>query len=243
MVLGRTLVGIDGCKAGWIAAIGSVSGGIAIKVEHSLERLVASCPDDALFAIDMPIGLPERITQLGRAPEAAARACLGQRRSSIFLMPSRQAVYAADYDEAKRIARMTSDPPRMPAIQAFHIFPRMRELDGLLRNRAGLAARFHETHPELAFWRMNGRKSLPEPKKRKNRPYEPGLLLRRHLLVAAGIAAETCMAAPPRGAGKDDLLDALACLVSARRIASGEALTFPDPPDCDAYGLPIAITV
>lgn len=243
MVLDRTLVGIDGCKAGWIAAVDRPAGGITIQVERSLEALIESCPDDALFAIDMPIGLPERIVQLGRSPEAAARACLGQRRGSIFFIPSRQAVYATDYDEAKRIARMTSQPPRMPAIQAFHIFPRIRELDGLLRDRPCLAARFHETHPELAFWHMNGKKPLSEPKKRKNKPYEPGLSLRRHLLIAAGIAAETCVTKPPRGAASDDLLDALACLISARRIASGEALSFPDPPDRDAYGLPIAIIV
>ncbi|WP_410175696.1 DUF429 domain-containing protein, partial [Limnoraphis robusta] len=46
---------------------------------------------------------------------------------------------------------------------------------------------------------------------------------------------------PPRGAGPDDLLDALACLVVARRLAQGTARPFPDPPDRDAHGLAIAI--
>ena len=45
-----------------------------------------------------------------------------------------------------------------------------------------------EVHPELAFWRLNGERALTEPKKIKSRPYEPGLALRRRLLIAAGLA-------------------------------------------------------
>jgi predicted RNase H-like nuclease len=48
-------------------------------------------------------------------------------------------------------------------------------------------------------------------------------------------------ALPPKGAGPDDLLDALACAAIARRIHEGSARPFPDPPDRDAFGLPMAI--
>jgi predicted RNase H-like nuclease len=47
--------------------------------------------------------------------------------------------------------------------------------------------------------------------------------------------------APPKGAGRDDLLDALACAVIAARIDRGLARPVPDPPECDACGLPMAI--
>jgi predicted RNase H-like nuclease len=47
--------------------------------------------------------------------------------------------------------------------------------------------------------------------------------------------------APPKGAGPDDLLDALACAAIARRIHAGLARPFPDPPLRDAFGLPMAI--
>jgi predicted RNase H-like nuclease len=47
--------------------------------------------------------------------------------------------------------------------------------------------------------------------------------------------------APPRGAAADDLLDALACAAIARRIHAGVAKPMPDPPQRDAYGLPMAI--
>ena len=75
----------------------------------------------------------------------------------------------------------------------------------------------------------------------KSRPYEPGLALRRRLLIGAGFPAAAVEAVPPRGAGPDDLLDALACAFVARRISLGEAEPFPNPPPRDAFGLPMAI--
>ena len=82
-----------------------------------------------------------------------------------------------------------------------------------------------EVHPEVAFWRLNGERALTEPKKVKSRPYEPGLALRRTLLIAAGLPAEAVNATPPKGAAADDLLDALACAAVARRIHAGRGAT------------------
>jgi predicted RNase H-like nuclease len=104
-----------------------------------------------------------------------------------------------------------------------------------------LAERVFEVHPEVAFWRLNGGRALTEPKKVRSRPYEPGLALRRGLLVAAGLPADIVNAAPPRGAAADDLLDALACVAVARRIFAGLAEPFPNPPRRDKYGLRMAI--
>jgi predicted RNase H-like nuclease len=42
-------------------------------------------------------------------------------------------------------------------------------------------------------------------------------------------------------AGLDDLVDACAAAWTAARIAQGKAISFPDPPERDAFGLPIAI--
>jgi len=41
--------------------------------------------------------------------------------------------------------------------------------------------------------------------------------------------------------GMDDLLDALATAVIARRIHVGQATPFPDPPPRDEFNLPMAI--
>ena len=169
------------------------------------------------------------------------RPLLGARQSSVFSVPSRAAIYAADYAAACAIAAATSDPPRKVSKQLFNIAPKIREVDEALRATPDAAGRVFEVHPEVAFWRLNGERALTEPKKVKSRPYEPGLALRRTLLIAAGLPAEAVHATPPRGAAADDLLDALACAAVARRIRLGVAKPFPDPPPRDAYGLPMAI--
>jgi len=198
-----------------------------------------------VIAVDMPIGLPERTGAGGRAAENAVRPLLGGRQSSVFSVPSRAAVYAADYRDACRIAQETSDPPRMVSKQLFNIAAKIREVDECLRASPSAARRVFEVHPEVAFWRLNGERPLDEPKKVKGRPYEPGLASRRRLLAAAGLADFAVHARPTQAAGlragPDDVLDALACAMTARRIHAGTARPFPDPPPCDAEGIAMAI--
>jgi predicted RNase H-like nuclease len=195
----------------------------------------------AIVAVDMPIGLPERTQGPGRLPEQLVRPLLGARQSSVFAIPSREAVYAESFTDACASALATSDPPRKVSRQSFNIFPKIREIDALLRERPGLASKVYEAHPEVAFWAMNGGRALAEPKKVKSRPYEPGLALRRELLIGAGLPDDLVRAAAPRGTGPDDLLDALAGLTVARDIARGGGRSFPDPPGRDSHGLPVAI--
>jgi predicted RNase H-like nuclease len=236
------LAGVDGCRAGWIVALVRPAGGeVRLRIVPRFADVLAAAERPAIVAVDMPIGLPPRIGPGGRGPESAVRPLLGQRQSSVFAVPSRAAVFAEDYREACRIASETSDPPRKVSKQLFNIAPRIREVDECLRANPDAARRTFEVHPEVAFWRLNGGKALTEPKKVKSRPYEPGLALRRGLLIAAGLSSDTVNAAPPKGSGPDDLLDALACASVARRLHRGEATPYPNPPPRDAFGLAMAI--
>jgi predicted RNase H-like nuclease len=237
------LAGVDGCSGGWVAAFVSIEGSAPPRVQLAprFADIVAAAEKPAVIAVDMPIGLPERARYGGRAAENAVRPLLGARQSSVFSVPSRAALAATDYREACRIALATSDPPRMVSKQLFMLAPKIREVDACLRADAVAAARVFEVHPEVAFWRLNGGRALDQPKKVKGRCYEPGLALRRSLLIAAGLPAAVVEAAPPKGAGADDLIDALACAAIARRIHAGVAQPLPDPPERDAVGLPMAI--
>jgi predicted RNase H-like nuclease len=125
--------------------------------------------------------------------------------------------------------------------QLFLLAPKIREVDACLRAETAATGHVFEVHPELAFWRLNGERALMLPKKVKGRCHEPGLLLRRQLLVEVGFPVAAVNASPPKGAGADDLIDALACAAIARRILIGAARPFPDPPARDAFGLPMAI--
>ncbi len=234
------IAGVDGCKAGWIAAILDLSTNAPpiLRVVPGLAALLAEKP--ALIAIDMPIGLPDAIDGSGRGPEQRVRPLLGQRQSSVFSIPARAAVEALDYGEACRLALATSQPPRKVSQQGFHLFPRIREIDALLRAQPGLRDHVFEVHPELAFATMRNM-SLTHPKKIKGAVNPAGMAERRALLVAAGIAVASVDARPPKGAAADDVLDALAALIVARHIHAGRGRPFPDPPGRDSHGLPIAI--
>jgi predicted RNase H-like nuclease len=236
------LAGIDGCPSGWIVAFARADlSEVRLRLAPRFTDVPAAPEAPAVIAIDIPIGLPERAGHGGRAAENAVRPLLGARQSSVFSVPSRAAIAAQDYREACRIALATSEPPRKVSKQLFMLTPKIREVDAALRADATLSQRVFEVHPEVAFWRLNGETALSEPKKVKGRPHEPGLALRRCLLIKAGLPAAAVDASPPKGADPDDLIDALACAAIARRIYTGEARPFPDPPERDAFDLLMAI--
>ncbi len=233
-----TVCGIDGCRTGWIGVLLPETGAPTVLVTPALDALLGHPAAPSVIAIDMPIGLPERVGPGGRGPERHARAVLGPRQSSVFSIPSRAAVMAADYGEACRLALETSEPPRKVSRQAFGLFPKIRALDGLMT--PDLEDRIFESHPELAFRQLNGGAPMSLPKKVKNVAHPPGLDERRALLVRHGYSP-ALLERPPRGAGMDDLLDAAVLALVARRIHRGEAECFPPVPDRDGRGLRMAI--
>jgi predicted RNase H-like nuclease len=242
----RWLAGVDGCRTGWIAAFVRPHGEdaqlcVVVRIVPRFADVLAAPETPAVVAVDMPIGLPDRIGPEGRGPERAIRPLLGARQSSVFSVPPRAAIFAADFGAACAAALAASEPPRKVSKQLFMIAPKIREVDACLRADPARAARVYEVHPELAFWRLNGERALDEPKKVKGICYEPGLALRRRLLMAAGMPQAVVTAAPPQGAGADDLLDALACAAIARRLHAGVARPFPTSPSRDRFGLPVAI--
>jgi predicted RNase H-like nuclease len=236
------LAGVDGCASGWVVAfIRTDMRDMRVRLMPRFADVLAALEAPAVIAVDIPIGLPDCAGPGGRAAENAVRPLLGARQSSVFSVPSRAALAVPDYRDACQIALLSSVPPRKLSRQLFMLAPKIREVDACLRAEAALAGRVFEVHPELAFWRLNGERALSEPKKVRSRPHEPGLALRRKLLITAGFPAAIVAATPPSGAGPDDLVDALACAAIARRIGEGRARPFPDPPPRDACGLPMAI--
>lgn len=246
--------GVDGCPGGWICVSGDSDGrACEVRVFETFSGLSAHLEPNAIIAVDMPIGLPDRTAAGGRGAEQAVRPFLKDRQSSVFSVPSRQAVYAAPgpfADGAARIAAhrragdvalATSEPPRRISFQAFGLFAKIRELDTWLRQDRGRAGRVFESHPEFAFAVLNGGKPMALPKKVKGVVNPAGMEERRALLTARGLDPQFLRARPPRGANADDFLDACVMLLIAGRLARGEAKPWPTPPGRDRFGLPIAI--
>lgn len=236
------LVGVDGCKAGWIAVI--LRPGETRPQVHIHERfsdLVSEAGPSAIIAVDMPIGLPDRIQGPGRGPEQAIRPFLGGRQSSVFSIPARAAVEAKTYGDACAQAMQCSDPAKKVSKQAFYLFGKIREIDRLLQADSGLRDRVIECHPEFAFCRLNNMAPMTTPKKIRGSVNPDGIAERVDLLASHGIDRGIFAAGPPRGAAMDDLVDASVNLVMAGRHAMGLASRFPADPKRDRYGILIAI--
>jgi predicted RNase H-like nuclease len=90
-------------------------------------------------------------------------------------------------------------------------------------------------HPELSFYRWNDDRPMVHAKKSAE-----GRAERRALIDARypGAADDIRRRFPASVVADDDILDALAALWSAERIAAGSALTAGDA-EHDAFGIPM----
>ncbi|MFN0218364.1 MAG: DUF429 domain-containing protein [Hyphomicrobium sp.] len=237
------IAGVDGCRGGWMVVTHPVDQPAKARVEilATFAAVIALPERPRVIAIDIPIGLPERTGLGGRACDAAARTLLGARQSSVFSVPARVATMQDDFAAACDIAAYNSDPPRKVSKQTFNLFPKIREVDALMT--PNLQERVVECHPELAFWRLNGRRALDQPKKVKSRPWPAGLALRRQLLMSAQYLDAVIDRARfnSADAGADDILDAFANAAAAVEIMRGGAHRVPDDPPRDAKGLRMEI--
>jgi predicted RNase H-like nuclease len=179
-----------------------------------------------LVAVDMPMGLADRER---RRCDMEARRLLGPRRSSVFPTPVRAVLGCETYAEALAVSRAVCG--RGLSKQAWFLVPKIRELDGLVRDLpAGVLS---EVHPELAFAALAGG-PLADPKRTA-----PGRAAR--LAALAPVIADLDALAARRlpGAAPDDVLDACALAWSARRLAHGGGNRVGD--EVDSTGLPMTV--
>lgn len=213
-----TVVGLDGYRERWLAVVLEDGRFLSAHVFGSLADAVETVPEARVFAVDIPIGLPERGARLA---DAEARRFIGPRASSVFPAPIRLAVEAATYAEALNAARQLCG--KGLSKQSYALRLKILEADTSARSEA----RVYEVHPEVSFRAMAGR-PLRFPKRTW-----AGIVDRRELLVAAGIIVPADIGDAGRGPA-DDVLDAAAAAWSAQRIATGTAQRFPREPEWSA---------
>ncbi|MFP4560317.1 MAG: DUF429 domain-containing protein [Thiohalorhabdus sp.] len=229
------VAGVDGCPGGWLCLWGDPDrGDLAARILDRPEDLLDLAPSPEAVGVDIPIGLPERGT---RACDREARRMLGRpRASSVFSAPIRPMLAAESHREACRIGE-DRDGRRLSR-QAWNILPKVREMDAFLAADPSRAEWVHEVHPEASFAVWNGGVPMTRNKKTAEGAAERGALAEKWL---GGPWRNIASRFPATGYAPDDLLDALAVLRTARRIATGEALCLPREPERDARDLPMAI--
>ena len=92
-------VGVDGCRAGWIAVVLRTT--TEAHYLPTIADLTDVVPDATAVAIDIPIGLPDSGRRLA---DVEARRFLGPRRNSIFFTPVRAALEASPHHLATALS-------------------------------------------------------------------------------------------------------------------------------------------
>jgi predicted RNase H-like nuclease len=199
-------VGIDGCKAGWMAVLVSEGGVADARVFPDFGAALAAFPTSDVYAVDIPIGLP---TSGRRRADEAARAFVGPRAASVFWAPPRAALVVR-YEEAVRVCAALAAPGI--SRQAYGLGAKILEVEPF----AARDARVVEVHPEASFRALAG-EPLVHPK-----TTWAGFRMRVRLLEAAGIAVPELPELPIL-----DTVDAAGAAWSGLRVARGEASTLP----------------
>ena len=228
-------IGVDGCRAGWAAAILN-RGKLRLKVYKTIANLVEEYPLFDAFLIDMAIGLRNRPDEV--RPDSAAKKELGIKASSVFPIPSREAVYA-EGEEAQKHANIRTLGKSL-AKQSLAIIPKIRELDEFLNDHPQYKNKILESHPEVGFARLNGSVVLSRKKE------EPGISERIHILskyLDKKSLKEMYDKANELGCGQDDLIDAICLAVTGAMHAHGLSETLPEKSEPDEKGLLMQLTV
>ena len=230
-------LGVDGCKSGWIACVLD-HGELRIARYDSIETLVNAYPKFDAFLIDMAIGLRTSADQV--RPDDHARKELGAKASSIFTIPCRQAVYAPTVEEQKQVNIKVLG--KSLTKQTISIIPKIREMDEFLKKYPEYKNRILESHPEVAFSRLNGSVVMTRKKERIGFS-ERANILKKYLpeesLFGMWDLAREFKCNP------DDLLDAACLAVTAALSAKDMCETVPENPEPkqDDEGLYMKMTV
>lgn len=231
--MGRLLAGADRCKGEWVVAGIGDDGTYTVDVVAHIETLWRAFGDAELILLDVPIGLLDRGPD-ERLCDTAARRVLGERRSSVFPAPCRQALTAASYNDACAVNEQATG--RQLSKQSWAIVPVIREVDEFLSQHHEARQRIREMHPEVCFWGLACGQPLQHYKKTEEGFHER-LDLLAHYYPHAEEVVRRAMAKYQTGlAARDDIVDALAGAVTALAGEAGLA-TLPDVPDTDGMGL------
>lgn len=234
-----TYVGADWAGHGWFGVVFDDAGNWWADLYPSILSLWKYHSDASRILVDVPIGLPT--PEIGRRRcDVRAKEVLGERHSSVFYAPVRDAVYEANLERARAV-----NEPAGFSIQnqAWSFVPRIREVDEFLDRYPSATDRLRETHPEVCFRMLHG-DTLP------SKHTDAGVDERIAVLADEAPAAieiyeelvdtYTSPAYAPTVGRRHDILDALVAAVTARRAASKLA-TLPPSPPTDDRGLPMEI--
>lgn len=230
-------LGLDGCRAGWIAiSLDEKDAGYWLLESH--DELPEFFEEFDRVFVDIPIGLNEE--EYVRECDRQLREELGpEYHGSVFDPPIRPALHAPTYGEASMISYEANG--KKTSIQSWNITPYIRAVDNLLQEEESFREKVFESHPELLFRKLNGGNSILQKKETKK-----GLRHRLGLLKDVSEYADDFFRDIKEEyrrnqVDEDDIVDAMVLALYARRSMEGELRTLPEDPPEDSTGLRMAI--
>jgi predicted RNase H-like nuclease len=222
----KILAGVEPCTGGWLVAPGNLQG-INLAPQPAfllptIREVLDYRPSFSVVALHSPLGLADKPGE-SRPSDLAARQLLWPRGPSVTPAPSRALLDATSFEKAQEIE------PGID-IARWRTFPKM--VEAAREVQSWHQRTVWEVHPELSIRQMNGGAPLPF-----SRRSELGREERRRMVCAALPGAEWVLRDRPKGVREGKLIDALADLWTARRIAARAiSRTLPDP-TWDSEGL------
>lgn len=229
-------IGVDGCKTGWFY-VASNGQQYCFGVVSNIAELITQFEKIDKIVIDIPIGLNDK-GDMPRACDVLARQKLKPRGSTVFPAPVRPCLCAHDYREACEISYTLTG--KKLSQQAFNILKKIREVDEILITQSELRAIIKEAHPELGFCMLNHGHPLLTKKKRSDGINERLQLLVKQNTYCEQIYNEVLVEYPRKILARDDIVDAMMCLliaVSPERYRC----TLPETVEIDDSGLGMAM--
>jgi predicted RNase H-like nuclease len=233
------LYGIDGCAGGWVVARVARSRERELNPEFSvradLRPIFAEARlGRAIVAIDIPIGIPETAA---RQCDIDARQKLPSRRKScVFPVPTRSALPARNHVEASLLNHQACG--RRVSAQTFGILPKIREIDGLMT--PDLQQFVRETHPEVTF-AVLAQTDLGKKKDAEGHAKRLAVLAGHGLRLSLEQIRLYRNVLGRKLVKVDDVIDAAACLLTAKRIWNRQRVTFPQAVFLDSRKLRMEI--
>lgn len=227
------LCGIGGCSAGWLV-ISTLGNNYKYGVFSSIQELSDKHPEARACLIDVPIGLSSKAKP--RTIDARMRKELKGRASTVFTTPSRKAVYANSYVEAKDIN--TTIEGKSLSKQAFCISPKIKEVDKFLRQSPSL--KLVEAHPEISFKYLNGGRVLKTQKSKPDGIEERLSILEIYNRKTPDLYKKILQNTLRKHVKRDDIVDAI-CLSISMELGAQKLQFLRDDNTFDERGIEMKI--
>ena len=216
-----SVIGIDGCKAGWIIAKTLENESISFQIIKNLNDL------KRINVSHIGIDIPLQLSHTGkRFAEIEARSLLKNRACTIFTPPTLNALRAKNYMDACEVN--FKECGKRISKQSWNLFPKIKEAQEFLENKSINKLRIFEVHPELSFMAMNNM-SLVQASKKTDIGREIRIKLIQKFFPKFSFESVR-NEYKKNQALDDDILDSVSVLWSTQRIVDNIANFVPKDP-------------